>query len=201
MNTTTRSGELNDQISQSSSSERISQREYARRKGWQPSYINKLVKQGIVPLCEGRVDPAEADAAIVRHRDPARKRRQARTGAAPQQGNEGSAVHSDNGSDEIELDDTVSYAQARAVREAYRARREKLLYEQLRGRLLDAGELKTAAFKKARIVREALLNIPGRVSAVLAAESDEANVRTLLIAEIREALEALTEISPSGDAP
>ncbi len=199
MNTKSGSGEQNVRANQSPSSERVSQREYARRKGWQPSYVNKLVKQGVIPLREGRVDPAEADAAIARHRDPARKRGQARTRARAQQNDEGRVSHQSNGTDEVELDDTVSYAQARAVREAYRARREKLLYEELRARLLDTEEVKTAAFNKARVVREALLNIPDRVSAVLAAESDQAKVRTLLVAEIREALEELTDTSsPDG---
>ncbi len=200
MNTKLGSGERNGRASQSPSSERVSQREYARRKGWQPSYVNKLVKQGIITLRDGRVDPTEADTAIARHRDPARKRGRAQTRARSKPNEEESASHKSDGSDEIELDDTVSYAQARAVREAYRARREKLLYEELRGRLLDAGDVKAAAFNKARVVREALLNIPDRVSAVLAAESGEAKVRTLLVAEIREALEALTDTSPLDGA-
>jgi phage terminase Nu1 subunit (DNA packaging protein) len=60
------------------------------------------------------------------------------------------------------------------------------------GRLIDAEKVKTAAFNKARQVRDALLNIPDRISPILAAESDQGRVAVTLTAEIKTALELLS---------
>ena len=57
------------------------------------------------------------------------------------------------------------------------------------GKYVDADEVKVAAFNKARIVRDGLLNIPDRLAALLAAESDEHKVHKLLASEIRAVLE------------
>ncbi len=64
------------------------------------------------------------------------------------------------------------------------------------GKYVDADEVKVAAFNKARIVRDGLLNIPGRMASLLAAESNEHKVHELLAHEIRAVLEEL-----SGGAP
>src|SRR5947209_7245257 len=48
----------------------VSQREFARRKEWNPGYVNKLIKRGVITLdAEGKIDPAAADAAIAALRD------------------------------------------------------------------------------------------------------------------------------------
>jgi len=181
------------------STEFVSQREYARRKGWQPSYVNKLVKQGVIPLRKSQIDPVEADAAIARHRDPARRQGKAQSLKNPEQEATRLVAPDLVEPDEAELDGSVSYARARAVRETYRARREKVLYEQLQGRLLEAEDVKSAAFSKARIARDSLLNIPDRIAAVLAAEADQEKIHALLSSEIRQALEDLTGGLPPDD--
>ena len=47
-------------------------------------------------------------------------------------------------------------------------------------------------------MRDALLNIPERLAAMLAAEADERRVHEILAAEIRAALEALMDGSERG---
>ncbi|MDP6405403.1 MAG: hypothetical protein QF797_09365, partial [Alphaproteobacteria bacterium] len=63
------------------------------------------------------------------------------------------------------------------------------------GKYVDADDVKVAAFNKARVVRDALLNIPERLAAVLAAETDKQRVHGMLVTEIRAACEEL-----SGDS-
>ncbi len=58
-------------------------------------------------------------------------------------------------------------------------------------KFVDADEIEAVAFR-ARVVRDSLLDIPDRLAAVLAAESDSRKVHALLSAEIRQALEELT---------
>lgn len=60
------------------------------------------------------------------------------------------------------------------------------------GKYVDADEVRVAAFNRARVVREALLSIPDRLAAVLAAEAETQKVHALIAAEIRQALEELT---------
>ena len=63
------------------------------------------------------------------------------------------------------------------------------------GKYVDADEVKVAAFNKARVVRDALMNIPERLAAVLAAETDASRVHAMLTSEIRAALEDLAGAS------
>jgi hypothetical protein len=78
------------------------------------------------------------------------------------------------------------YAQARTVHEHYRARLARLDYEERVGQLVSKVEV--AAFNQYRRFRDAMLNIPDRISAQLAAETDAARVYEILAAEIRKTL-------------
>lgn len=69
---------------------------------------------------------------------------------------------------------------------------ERLKLEELRGKLASRADVETAAFERARAVRDAMLSIPDRISPLLAAESDEHAVNELLRAEIEAALSALS---------
>jgi hypothetical protein len=80
------------------------------------------------------------------------------------------------------------YSRARAVRENYLARMSKLDFEERSGKLISRDEVQVAAFNKFRTFRDGMLNLPDRLAAVLAAESDAAKVHELLAAEIRKAL-------------
>lgn len=82
--------------------------------------------------------------------------------------------------------------QSRAVKEAYAARLAKLDYEERIGKLVPAEQVKVDAFKVARSVRDALMNIPDRVSNLLAAETDPAKVHAMLADEIRIVLSKLS---------
>lgn len=87
----------------------------------------------------------------------------------------------------------MSYSQARTERERYKAALAKLEWEEKSKILINADEVRNAAFNTGRMVRDALLNIPDRISAIVAAETDEPKVREILRTEITQALEALTK--------
>lgn len=80
---------------------------------------------------------------------------------------------------------------ARTEKEVYRAKMAKLNYERLDGSLVPAGAVREQAFEKARQVRDSLLNIPARVSPILAAEMNAKRVNEILDKEIRQCLESL----------
>lgn len=84
-----------------------------------------------------------------------------------------------------------SYQESKAKREAAEAALAELKLEKERGRLLDAEEVRKSAFNAARMVRNLMMNIPDRVAAELAAETDVFKVGQRLKDEIRKALEGL----------
>lgn len=83
-----------------------------------------------------------------------------------------------------------SATNAEAQRLATDERRRKLKMENdLRaGRLVEAEKAARQAFNAQRTIREAVLNLPARISAELAAETDPARVHIRLDAALREAL-------------
>jgi phage terminase Nu1 subunit (DNA packaging protein) len=80
------------------------------------------------------------------------------------------------------------------AREAYyqqMAEKARIANAKARGDLVDAATVRRDAFTIARTVRDSMLNIPARVAAELAAESDRAAVERRLEEEIRNALMVL----------
>ena len=82
----------------------------------------------------------------------------------------------------------AQYTKARAVREHYQARLAKLEYEEKVGSLISKDEVQVATFNQFRQYRDGMLNLPDRVAAMLAAESDAAKCYEILATEIRKAL-------------
>ena len=82
-----------------------------------------------------------------------------------------------------------SYAQARAIKEAYEARLKKLEYDEKSGKLIPADKVKADCFKAAVVVKEALLNLPPRISAELASTIDPFEVERILRQELHAVLD------------
>ena len=172
----------------------ISQAEWARRRGFSRQYVGRLVKRGVVRLVDGKLDPEAADAALAALREPARQPR--RTGAPgakpageapPRETRASEALSLPQGGDLPTL-----LLKTRIKSEVERARLLEIKAKVEAGKYVDADEVKVAAFNRARIVRDALLSIPDRLAAVLAAETETPKVHALIAAEIRQALEELT---------
>ncbi len=154
----------------------VSIRKYAAHRGVSHTAVQKAIKQGRVKTTpDGKIDVEQADRDWGRNTSPvnAPKRAPKATG---------------------DLGGGPTYAQSRAVRELYLARLAKIEFEERAGKLVSRDEVTVAAFTKARTVRDNLLNIPDRVAAMLAAESDPGRTHQILTDEIRKAL-----IELSGD--
>lgn len=87
-----------------------------------------------------------------------------------------------------------TYAQSRAKREAFNAKNAELVYLERSGKLVDAEKVRSQAFRSARIVRDAIMNIPNRLAAELAAETDPSRCHAHLTAALNEALEELSRV-------
>ena len=86
-----------------------------------------------------------------------------------------------------------SYAQSRAIREAYQARLAKLEFEERSGKLIDANEVKVRAFKLARGARDALLTLPDRLAPILASSTDVQEIHRLLLEDIERTCRQIAE--------
>jgi hypothetical protein len=76
------------------------------------------------------------------------------------------------------------YARARAAVQIYEARLKKLRYEEKAKNLVSARDVEDAAFREMSCLREAFMNIPARLAAQLAVETDQARCYAILEAEI-----------------
>ena len=88
----------------------------------------------------------------------------------------------------------MSFSAARTLKEQYNAEMKKLDYEERSGKLLRDEDVQKGAFEMYRKTRDSLINIIDRISAQLAAEKKEANIRIILENEIRNALTHIREI-------
>ena len=82
-----------------------------------------------------------------------------------------------------------TYQEARAIREALNARLTKLEYEEKLGELVHASRVKKEAYETGRTLRDRMLAVPGRVAAVIAAETDPRKIERILTDEFRRALQ------------
>lgn len=90
------------------------------------------------------------------------------------------------------------YRQAQAQERAYNAKLAELEYKRALGEVVPAAEVEAELSRVFAAFREAMLQIPARVAAVVAAENDEARVHTALADEIRNALLQLKERVDGG---
>lgn len=81
---------------------------------------------------------------------------------------------------------------AQALQAVYRAKLLRLELERRQGELVDAQTVEDEAFRRARGVRERLLQLPARVAPMVAPLSEVGEIRSIVESEVLEALEALT---------
>jgi len=80
----------------------------------------------------------------------------------------------------------------RAEREEYTAKMAALKYKTEAGELIASGPVKVLFFELGQKVQSNMLAIPGRVSAIIAAQQNEKKIYDLLTDEITQALESLS---------
>lgn len=149
---------------------------YAAHRGISREAVNAGVLAGRIPAVRGgkgrstRIDSDLADKAWPEVGTRGRRRKK-NTGAPPP--------------DEMIRDEMPDARfKARTARDVYQARLIKLEFDRQSGKLIDAAEVEKSAFMVARTVRDALLNIPDRVSHMLAAQTDAGAVHQTLTDEL-----------------
>ena len=159
----------------------LTQKQFAEQRGWSKQYVNQLVKQGKVPLTNGLIDPAAADAALARNRDPSRQGR-FRTDAMHQEADESKSA--------VPSGAPKSFVRARTVRENYRALREKAEYGLMIGELVNYREVQTAAQDAGVATRDCIMALAPDIAAAIATalKVDATEVERLVRPLLKDAL-------------
>ena len=167
----------------------ISQREYAKHRGVYHSAVRKAIQSGRIRVGrKGKVDPDRADAEWARNTAPRPGKKKSPKASASSGSSRTSSQKNGAGYSEKKLPPSNGYAEARAIREKFLAATARIDYEERTGALVRFAEVERATFKKYRAFRDAILNVPGRVDAQLAAETNVRKVNDILTAELRKAL-------------
>jgi len=171
----------------STNAQRVKKAELARMLAVSRQSIGELVKRGvIIEGADGLIDVELARVAIASRVHPSSKTSQA-LGAPPPP-----APAPPPGAGEASTEAVMSYHVAKTLREASEAKIADLKLREMRGELVRVDEVRNSFARKASALRESLLQIPSRLAAVLAAETDHARCHDLLSAELRTVLEQLT---------
>jgi hypothetical protein len=168
----------------------LSIRAYARHRGVTDTAVHKAIQTGrITPETDGTIDPERADQDWARNTEKPRSgtKKPAAKVKAPDLGGGETASASGGG---------TSLLQARTVNEVVKAQTNKVRLARLKGELVDRSQAIAQVFKLARTERDAWLNWPARVSALLAAELgvDAHVLHVALENAVREHLQELGEV-------
>lgn len=150
---------------------------YAERKGVAPRTIGKYVQKKIIPLHNNKIDPVEADKALEKFLV-----QPLGTGRATK------------GKKNGKVGMTSSFVEARTEEKRLKVELLEIELSLKKGESLSKKDVEFAAFSAARAVRDKMLNIPDRISAIVAAERDEIKVRNIIMKEIESELESLSRI-------
>lgn len=159
----------------------ISQSEWARRQGFSKQYVNNLIKSGKIKLVDGMIDEGTANSVLTKQRDPSLPLRRNGGGTYEQREDLHDLLIKTKLKNEIERGKIL---EARAKTEI--------------GKLVSVDDVRKVAFARGRIIRDGIMNIPDRVSFLLATINDAARIHEILSKEIREVLEELSRNTDVG---
>lgn len=168
----------------------ISQSEYARQKGVSRQRINNLVSSGIINLVNGKVDPLQADGAIMGQSDPARDDYRKMKGRPVDAGTGAGSP----------------YRQAATAEKYWKAKLAELEVKVREGELVNAAEYDRLHAEMVVAAKTRLRAIPVQVAQELfhmatTAQSERegrAEIFKKLLAEIDNALLELSQWKPSS---
>lgn len=168
---------------------RATQAELARLLGVSRQAVNDLVRRNILEVGQdGRIDTELARVALAnRVRPSAKTAASANSTAMPM------ATPAADTATAAENTSVTSFHVAKTLRETAEARIAQLKLAELQGELIRVSDVRAAYAKRAAGLREAILQLPARLSAQLAAESDQAKCHDLLQADLHGILAQLVE--------
>jgi hypothetical protein len=186
-----------------------SNRELARQIGVSETAVRRAEKAGRIKReSDGSWDPAKVKAAWSDNTDPAQQR--PKPGARERSGTRarmkpvpqaalGAVRDTLREHGEPIAAGAMTFMQARTANEVLKAQERRLRLQQMKGELVDRAKAVAQVFRLARDERDAWVNWPARVAAMMAAELevDPHQLHTVLDRHVRDHLAELAEIRPN----
>jgi hypothetical protein len=183
--------------------------EYARHRGCSVSAVQQAAQAGrITRGPDGRVDSEQADLDWERNTNHNQARYKKGTvphrpaDIQPSQHRRDPAVDTAAGLKRAETwsqkhaqatmpnaPEGMTYQTAKAVKEVYDARLKKIELDQKTGLLISKAHVEIAYYNVFHVLRDALLNIPNRIAAQVAAETDPVLIHDLITQELYQILD------------
>lgn len=172
--------------------------EYAAHCGCSTTAVEYAINRGFIRRnVEGLIDQEQADREWLSKVDPAKVRRrdpavdvaagESRKGAWTEKRQE--SVAASKFAEAQTITNNINFAESRATKEQWSAKLKELEYEVKRKSLISREEVEIAAETAGRRLRDALMNLPPRLGAQLAAETDAFEIQRLLETELRQVLD------------
>lgn len=184
----------------------MSEREYASHAGISRGAVQKSRATGRLVLhADGSIDAAGSDALRVQATNPAMRRDRHEPSMRPVPAAVVGAVADtlrEGGMSPPVAAGGMTFLQARTANEVLKAQERKLRLDKARRSLVDLDKVAAHVFRIGRQERDAWLNWPARVAAIIAAEVgvDGRLMRVALDKHVREHLNELSEIDlPTAD--
>jgi hypothetical protein len=186
----------------------LSIRAYARHRGVSHVAVLRAIKTGRVPAeADGTIDAAKADAAWARSTDPAKTRKpkakpDAKLRAVPEAAM--GSVRDTLKEQGLPAGGSVTFVQARTAHEIAKAHLARLKLQERRNEIVDRAKATALVFRLAREERDAWINWPARIAALMAAELAASaadgigahQMQKVLEAHVRAHLSELADIRP-----
>jgi hypothetical protein len=199
----------------------LSRRAYAKHRGITENAVRKAIASGRIEIePDGTIDPVKADVAWAKRTDPAQQRTrttkrspksEAQIGAqteAPPPARSAEAIKPVPAAAVEAVRDTLreageppsaggmNYVTARTANEVIKAQERRLRLAKLKGELVDRAKATTTVFMLARRERDAWVQWPARVAALIAAElgADAHAMETVLDKHVRQHLGELSDL-------
>jgi hypothetical protein len=170
----------------------ISMREFARRNGVSAEAVSKAVKTGRLPAHDGKLDPAEAQAAWDKSKDPARAgRKLPRSTAEVPQSRPGQPAPFPSGFG------GHSYTEVKTRRESVRLMRDQVELKRLLGEMVPVADVGRKIDAMIQIAKSKLLSLGHKLAPQLAMETDAAKCQEIVDETVRE---ILTDLATAGDS-
>ena len=158
--------------------------EFAKELNLTQRTIQDAIKVGRIPAekVDGKwvvTDPEAAKSEYMKHTSIVAARKKAKQRAADEP-----VVKTDSG-------ELIGIGEAERREKVAKAKLAEIKVDEAKGKLVDAKKVQAEAFNLARKVRDAILNVPGRISHELAVTTDPHSVEVLLKKELIQSLEEL----------
>lgn len=164
----------------------LSRAAYARLKNVAPRTIGKYVQRGVIPLHDDKIDPEEADRCLAKILvEP--------LGSGRHEPKEAIATSLVIDPDKAAPASMDTYTQARTAEKRLKVELLELDLQLKKGEMVLTKDVEFAAYTAARQLRDRMLNIPDRVAAIIAAETDEVKIRDLLTDHIESEIRSISK--------